>query len=419
MSEKKILYFDYWTVGINNFILFDQNLKNSGYTTKLVHLNSWREIEGPEFQQLQGVDCYDIKYYRTNLLFDVLKKEKPLAVVMLNASFITDRSIILSCKKLSIKSIYLMHGALTREEFIDESIKFINQTLKKNRIKRALKHISGTVFNYLNSIFKYDKKYIFKVHPYKVLLKTFTDPGTYLHFPPPAFDLRPDLTLVYGGLDKEFYVKRFLLLPSSVKVIGNPDLDKYFQEINNLGENEDNFRKTQGIPNHTPYITYIEEGLVEDRIWDNNYRIKFFEQISKICSEAGFHLVIKLHPRTARGPYRKSFDLLENVTVLAQVNFPKLIRFTDKCISHYSTTLIYPILLDKPILVPRWGESANLQTVYSDKEVTFINTLEEFDQAIKSNNFVYERSDYVKNFVPFKDGRTRDRIAQYILDLVK
>ena len=38
MQRKKILYFDYWTVGIRNFKLFDEHLKARGYETKLLHL---------------------------------------------------------------------------------------------------------------------------------------------------------------------------------------------------------------------------------------------------------------------------------------------------------------------------------------------------------------------------------------------
>jgi len=416
MQEKKIVYFDYWTVGINNFKLVDQSFKDRGFETKLIHLNSWRGIQEPIFQEIQGINCYDIKYYNTNLLFKVLKEEKPIAVVMLNASFITDRTIILACKKLGIKSIYLMHGSELSEEFIDDGIRLINKTLKKNRIKKAIKHIRGTVWNYLYSIANYDQKYIYQLHAYKVLLKTFINPAKYLLFPPPAFDLQPDLTLVYGISEKEFYKKKY---KSAIKVVGNPDLDKYFQEIDSLKEDKELFCKTNNIPLNKPYITYIDEGLVENKTWDNEYRINFFTNINKACSEAGFHLVIKLHPKTAKGPNRASFDLLKDVTIISQVNFPKLIYFTDLCISHYSTTLIYPILLDKPVLVPRWDNSSNLLTIYTNKEVTFIHSLDEFKQCIKNKIYTYDRREYLANNVPYMDGKTSERIANHIFDLIK
>jgi hypothetical protein len=412
------MYFDYWTVGIKNFKFFDQKLKEKGFSTKLVHLNSWKGIKEPNYQVIQGIDCYDIKHYNTNFIHKVLEQEKPLAVVMLNCSFMTDRTLILSCRKLGIKSVYLTHGSLIRDEFIEESIKAQNRSLKKNRLKKAIKHVNGTVLNYLNSIYKFNKSYIFRPHAYKVLIGSFTNPGKYLNFPPPSFDLKPDLAMVYGKLDREFYIKNFLLDPASVKVIGNPELDRYFQELPSLGDNKEQFLIENNIPASKPYITYVEEGLVEDKVWENEYRLQFFQQIIDVCSEAGFHLVIKLHPRTAKGPSRPSLDAMKNVTVIAETNFPKLIYFTEKCISHYSTTLVYPILLNKPILIPRWGQSEKLITLYSDKEVTFIPSLEDLKKKIVATEFAFDRKDYLEDHVPFTDGKTNERVANYITDLV-
>lgn len=418
-SIPKIIYFDYWTIGINNFVFFDSLLKAKGVETKLIHLSSWRGIVRDDHQIIHGIDCYDIRYYNTNIIYQVLKEEMPDAVVMLNASFITDRTIILSCKSLGIKSTYLMHGSITREDFIEESAKSINHSMKKNRFNRALKHVRGTVFNYLFAITRFNYKYLFKLHAYKVLFRTFIDPGNYLHFPPPSFDLIPDLTLVYSTLDLEYYQKRLLSSNSVIEVVGNPDMDKYFKEIGIIEENKEQFCRTNNIPTDKPYITYIEEGLVEDKIWDNDYRIKFFNEINEICNEQGFHLVIKIHPRTTNGPYLDSFSLLKGVTVLSHTNFTKLIFFTSKCISHYSTTLIYPMLLGKVILVPRWGQSASLLTIYTDKEVTFVYSLDEFKMRISDSNFQYNRSNYINNFVSFKDGKTSERIANHILHLIK
>ena len=419
MQRKKILYFDYWTVGIRNFKLFDEHLKARGYETKLLHLNSWRGLKSPVQEVIQGIECYDIKYYKTIYLHEVLRKENPLSVVMLNASFVTDRTIILSCKKLGIRSVYLMHGALTREEFIEENVKGINQSLKWSKYKRGLHHFKSTVVNYLNSTFRFDRNYILRIHPYKVLLKTLVDPGTYLHFPPPAFDLTPDLTLVYGLSDFTFFVNRLQLPEHSVRIVGNPDLDQYFQQLDSLDKDKDEFLASCKISGDKPYLTYIEEGLVEDRIWDNDYRIRFLSQINEICRESGFHLVIKLHPRTATGPYLESFRQIQNATILSTVNFAKLVYHTDKCISHYSTTLIYAMLLEKPILVPRWGKSADVFNIYSNKEVTFVATLKDFRYFIQKQTFQYDRKEYIHNIVPYRDGKTAERIADYILDLVQ
>lgn len=419
MSSKKILYFDYWTVGIKNFQRFDALLKKEGCETKLLHLASWKDIDAPLYQSIGGINCYDIKHYNTNSIFKVLKHEMPSVVVMLNCSQTTDRTVILACKKLGIKSIYLMHGSLTREDFIEESVKVMNQALKQNRIKRVLKHMKSTLWNYLESLMRYDWRYLFSPYGYKVLFKTFSDPATYLNFPPPSFDLTPNLSLVYGQVDKDYYQKKFLDPESIIQVVGNPDLDSFFFELDTISYDRDSFLISQRIPVNRPYIVYIEEGLVEDKIWDNESRLTFIKEVSRACADAGIYLVIKLHPRTSGGHNRHTISGTENVTILDQTNFAKLVFFSDKVISHYSTALIYPILLDKPILVPRWGKSASLQTIYERNEVTFVNSLEEFRKAIRQTKFSYQREKYLHGYVPYSDGKTSERIAENILDVIK
>lgn len=419
MPNNKILYFDYWTIGIRNFQFFDDKLKEKGYETMLFHLNSWRGVEGPEFQTLSGIDCYDIRYYKTNVIFNVLRKEMPAVVIMLNASLITDRTVILACKTLGIKCVFLAHGSLLRNEFIDSSIESMRRTAKKGRFVRAAKHLKGTVLNYLYALGKYHWRYLFHFHPYKVLLNTFRDPAKYLFFPPHTFDLEPDLILVYGNAERLFFEKRLKDNARIVKVTGMPDLDTYFQQLPSLGKDREAFLRKCNIPLDKPYITYIEEGMMVDKIWSPEYSQAFFATIAKSCTASGFHLVIKLHPRTAKSQFRSIFDELKNTTVLDNVDFPKLIYFTNKCISHFSTTLIYPILLNKPVLIPRWGNSANLLKSFSSKEVTYVHSIEEFEQSLKIDVFSYDRSEYLRDFVPFTDGKTSDRIANYILEVIK
>lgn len=419
MSNRKILYFDYWTAGIHNFKLFDKELSDSGFETKLIHVGSWKNKNVPPYQKIDEINCFDIGYFDSGLLFNVLKQEAPKVVIMLNASLITDRTVILSCKKLGIKSVYLMHGALTREEFIEDSIESSNQSFKTNRLSKSIRHLKGTIPNYFYSVFKYKSSFLLRWYPYGLLIKTFTNPARYINFPPPSFDLSPDLSLVYGNIDKRFYEKLFIGTDSQIKVVGNPTLDRYFQELKELANDRDLFLVQNSIPLDTPYITYIEEGLVEDKVWDNEYRIKFLMDISRVCTEKDFHLVVKLHPRTTRGKHIDSLLELKGITFIREVNFSKLIYFTSKCISHYSTTLIYPMLLDKPILMPRWGNSRFVQKLYNEDEVTFVNTLEQLGDYLEKDKLEYDRSKYLHDYVPFTDGKTKERILKCILDIAR
>jgi hypothetical protein len=411
MNNKKILYFDYWTIGLHNFKLFDHHLKANGFDTKLFHIGSWRN-KTPDFQVIQNIPCCDIRHYKTNLIHKVLERERPQALVMLNSTHITDRSVILSCRKLGIETIYLAHGTLMQED--DKNIAVVNQSFKGTKVRRALKHIKGTLINFLYSSFKYDWKNVFRLHAYKVIFESFFSPATYLFFPPPSFDLRPDLTLVYGENDAQFFKDR--QDKARIKIVGNPELDSYFLNLNSLASNREEFLSENKIPLSKPYVIYVEEGTVEDKLWTNEDRLHFVKEIYEACERQGRHLVIKLHPRTFNGPHYASFLALDKITILTKTNIPKLVFFADRCISHYSTVLIYPMLLNKPILVPRWGNSLTLFAANTEKEVTFVNSKADLDNLLICNTLVYDRAEYLNKFVPFRDGRTSERIAEYILE---
>lgn len=418
MSRTKILYFDYWTVGLKNFSYFDEALKANGCETKLLHLNSWRKIDGPKNQVLNKIAAYDITYYKTIWLYKVLKLEQPAVVVMLNSSFITDRAIILACKKLGIKSVYLMHGDVMREEFRDKTVQSVNKRMSiVHKSKMVVRQIRN-IFNYLYSLVHYDWTYLFKLHPYRILIGTFHNPGSYMFFPPATFDIKPDVALVYGELDRQFFAKKFAD-HSFVRVVGNPELDDFFKRFTNLKDFKDEFFLSNGISVSRPFVTYIEEGIVENKFWTNQERLDFIREITEIVDQQGYQLVIKLHPRTAKGPYRSSLNNLAGAIVVDQIDFPKLMFFSEIIISHYSTTLIFPMLLDKPIIVPRWGRSANLIKLNSSKEVTFVENLDEFKTLMKKRSFQYDRAEFLNNVAPFRDGDTSKRIAKNILELTQ
>src|SRR5690606_28989764 len=125
-------------------------------------------------------------------------------------------------------------------------------------------------------------------HPYKVLLNTFRDPAKYLFFPPHTFDLEPDLILVYGNAERLFFEKRLKDNARIVKVTGMPDLDTYFQQLPSLGKDREAFLRKCNIPLDKPYITYIEEGMMVDKIWSPEYSQAFFATIAKSCTASGF-----------------------------------------------------------------------------------------------------------------------------------
>ena len=105
----KIAYFDYWTEGIQNFVPFDSMLRKRGHETLLLHIGSFNAVHSKE-EVVNGIKCRDISYYNTKMIYKMIEQEKPDIIITLNTTKLLDRVITMSCRKLKIKSIYLMHG---------------------------------------------------------------------------------------------------------------------------------------------------------------------------------------------------------------------------------------------------------------------------------------------------------------------
>ena len=76
----KIIFFDYWTKGVHNFVPIDEELKKRGHETLLLHIGSFRFPHSKE-EVIANIQCRDILYYNTIFIYKALSIEKPDVVV--------------------------------------------------------------------------------------------------------------------------------------------------------------------------------------------------------------------------------------------------------------------------------------------------------------------------------------------------
>lgn len=128
----KILFFDYWLKGIANFNRLMPELRRQcpDAEIKMVHVGSWKEPQKAIVNEHDGFFSYDISYYNTWSFFKVLKYEHPDVIVMLNLYYLFDKALIVFCKQLGIKTVYLAHGKFST--ITDDGFsQFLKQDLKK------------------------------------------------------------------------------------------------------------------------------------------------------------------------------------------------------------------------------------------------------------------------------------------------
>src|SRR3569832_1281262 len=100
--KKKVVFFDYWTKGIHNFVPLYEVLRKDGVTCQLLHLGSWRDSSIPASQVINEIECIDIVEYGEEIKKDNQTK-KPTEKEMLNTTMTVDRTINRICRSLGIK----------------------------------------------------------------------------------------------------------------------------------------------------------------------------------------------------------------------------------------------------------------------------------------------------------------------------
>src|SRR3569833_2963021 len=136
--KKKVVFFDYWTKEIHNFVPLYEVLRKDGVTCQLLHLNSKRDSSIPASQVINDIECIDIVEYGEDIRRGIRSLD-PSVVVKHNTTMTVDRTNNRICRTLGIKTIYLMHVIKAVGEDLDDFVRHQNLhlTLKKRMDKIA------------------------------------------------------------------------------------------------------------------------------------------------------------------------------------------------------------------------------------------------------------------------------------------
>lgn len=418
-----VLFFDYWTKGINNVASIAHALNRDGIESKLLHLGSWRNSTISASETLDGVKCEDISVY-SNDISTALDEIAPKVVVMFNTTSPIDRLIIRLCRSKAIKTIYLMHGITPVGKDLSE---YINQENAKwslySRLKKASKYFS--VFAaYLKSIMNDRFIEIFDIRAYGHFFHIALFPGE-AHWRPWKYkDIYCDKALVYATIYQEEIVANIGYQEDRVSIVGNPNLDSVFNLINDPSAylSAQKYLKRIGLSSDLKYILYIEDAFPENQVggWTEETRVAELRDIALASKLAGYALIIKMHPASNMEYVQNEFSEHDGVYILSEARLPELTLVSRFVVGHNSTALLLPIIAGKPIIVPTWspglsgfgyflangvahpaGSPEILQNIFSDPD---INTKIKHDILKK----------YIDKFITYVDGNSNSRIVEEI-----
>lgn len=399
---KKILYFDNWDKGYRNFLRLDSKFKANGFQTLLLHTTSLTEkVDNPE-KQIEGLTLRDLSFYKTKRLKKIILKESPSAVVLLNLSFILDRVIIRICQDLGISVFYLAHGRLITIDNMGD-------------VKAALG--KGSLFS------KIKKKNIVSIYNYILGLKSLSEivsffkkiiknPTEFMILPKYCKELDATKSFVYYDSDHELMTKEFGFPKNKVQVVGNPELDGFF---NTEIKDKEIFCAQELTIKSNKYVAYIDDGMSSTYGWDNEKWFEFLTEINEILKINSLELVVKLHPRR-EVDVLKSFFIENNITYFQDLDFKNYLHHSLFVISHYSSTIVYALILNKKVKSPRWGISEGLIKQYPEQVVEYHADKKTFETSLF--NVEVDKSliqNYVLNSIGEVDGKSIDRVVDEIL----
>jgi len=406
---KKILYYDNWDIGYRNFLRLDPIFKEKGFETLLLHTTSFiHEIDEIE-TSIEGMALRDISYYKTNKIRNIILKENPTAIVMLNLSFMIDRAIVQICKDLNIKIFHLSHGMLIPSE----SIQIVKNHIKKSGGNKLLSKLNKknkyALYNYLVEVNSISKAFNF----FKTAI---VDHTKFTQFPKYSTELEVNKSFVFYPSDLKVMVDDFGFPREKIEVVGNPELDTFY---NSEIQPKDKFCNEElNLSNHN-YIAYFDDGLSEEvHGWDSQKWLIFLKDLVAITTEKNYKLIIKLHPRRDIATCIEFFKK-HQIQIIKDVDFKNFIYHSKFVVSHFSSVLVYALLLNKKIKSPRWDLSENLEEKYPKTIVEYFYDREKFITTFNDVEVnLGSVKAYLNEHVGKVDGKASLRIVDGILNYV-
>jgi len=206
--------------------------------------------------------------------------------------------------------------------------------------------------------------------------------------------------------------------PKSLVVTGNPLYDHAFQKQ----------KKIKHIKNEKPIILFVPLAYYEHGIITELKNKESFKQIVQVLnSNKNIRLRIKIHPSSQQLSYYEQIikSINEDIEVFQEGDVLGHIENADLIISYsgFSSSHIFTLLFNKPLILCNFfefnkGPLLEKNIAIECNDITKINEL--ISSTLEKNIISSERiSKYIDEFFYKTDGRSSERLADVIINLIK
>lgn len=346
---KKIIGFDSWTLGIENYKRIAESLRDKGFELEILHLGSWgSDPNRPKEETIGGIRVRDISYFLNSDFMSIIKSVSPDAVIFLSTETFAHRAFNRYCMINQVPTLHLFHGVVSVQAVDQDN--HISVTYKKQLIlvlERLNKMFTKVFPAYIKSMIRcragFDEWVRFVYDLYAFGFGRYVKTG--------AADAKTKKCAVYVEGDREYAINRFGYSPEDVYVVGNPDLLRF-----NLIDSDIGIGLNKDLTNDS-LITYIDSAFVcSGWLFANveeyvDYLVKLKVQVES----QGKEFAVKLHPAHSKTGLLELLGGLK-FRIVSNSNFIDSIKRSVAVICEPSSAAIIPALMAKPLLLNRFSQ---------------------------------------------------------------
>jgi hypothetical protein len=237
-----------------------------------------------------------------------------------------------------------------------------------------------------------------------------------MYFPLYPFEILQDKCLIYSKAFYHYYLE-VGYDSEHIITVGNPAYNELFKKIEESSFSLLNLpdQVIKVIEESQKYAVYIDDGLYIYSYdgWDCEYMKNHLKLIADRLLLEKIKLVVKVRPSTNIDDI---FIDHSNILYFKNVSFYDLVYFSTFAIGHISTAVNIPVILNKPILVPRFGKSKNITDYYVGNGVA--NSWEDISCNLNYQINHELRKLYIDEYITILDSKSVERVIHEIENLI-
>jgi hypothetical protein len=344
---KKVIGFDSWTGGVQNFERIARELSAQGCEFRVVHVGSWGgDAARSAIEHIDGVEYCDISVYGTNRLDAVFEAERPDAVVFLSVDTFVHRAFNRLAMKRNIPTLHIYHGLVSVQELGQVRAYKVNLAAQARfileRIPKALRRIWPAYASVLRTTGAKASDWWRFASDIMVMAC-----GRRPHIAAP--DARTTKCCVYVDADADHALQRYCFQPEDVVAVGNPDLARFGLQCADVGLH-------LGPAETGNEVTYIDTGLVYTGFVFES-RTQFVQHLvatRDALAAQGLALVFKPHPDHLRSGMMEELAVA-GVATCSREEFIPILRRCRAAIVEPSSLSVVPALMGLPLFLAQYG----------------------------------------------------------------